>query len=315
MVYQLKALGAASVCSLLLAISHPGLVSADLVVDDDGVQCPEATHANLQAAVDAAQPGDTLLVCPGSYSGTVTIGAGKTGLTLLGQQRNMEDRVGDPAQESVLAGSPLGSPGFAVQADDVTISDFTIMHTGDTGIEIKPADGVTPVSGASMERNRLDTVGDPDVGDTNCAGGRGMNFEVTVGATAIDNYITSSCGAGIRLKSSTDAFLHGNVIDGSRKRPGIAVRGSSYNRIHDNSSFNNREAGISLHSSVGNRVLSNHMAGNGVPGDPLRPIPGKGSNTDADDTTNLPLENKPDNKWSGNHCMTENRAGLCDVNK
>lgn len=54
------------------------------------------------------------------------------------------------------------------------------------------------------------------------------------------------------------------------------------------------------------------MRGNGVPGDPLRPIPGKGSNTDADDTTNLPLENSPDNTWEGNRCVTENRAGLCE---
>ena len=116
-------------------------------------------------------------------------------------------------------------------------------------------------------------------------------------------------------QNSPEFLLRRNVIDGSRKRPGVAVRGSQDNRIVDNSSFNNREAGISLHSSVGNRILSNHMMNNGVPGAPLRSIPGKGSNTDADDTTNLPLENAPDNKWAGNNCITENREGLCDFSQ
>ena len=211
-----------------------------------------------------------------------------------------------------MAGSPEGAPGFAVQADDVAIIDFTIQDTGDTGIEVKPEDGVTPISGAWLARNRLDTVGDPVVQGTACAGGRGINFEGVTAAVAVGNYITHSCGAGIRLKSATGGLLKRNVIDGSRKRPGIAVRGGHSHRIINNTSLNNREAGISLHDSVDNVFRRNGMKGNGVPGDPLRPIPGKGSNTDADDTTNLPLENAPDNIWRGNYCITENRAGLCD---
>ncbi|ETX06463.1 MAG: hypothetical protein ETSY2_17005 [Candidatus Entotheonella gemina] len=311
---KLKALLMLSLCTFLLAVGWPATARADLTVDDDGVQCPRADYTNLQDAVDAAQPGEVVRVCPGLYMGTITIAADKAGLTLRGVRHRtieMMDRVGDPSQEAVLVGSPEGMPGFAVQADDVAIVGFTIQDTGDTGIEVKPADGVTPVHGARIARNRLDTVGDPSVQGTDCAGGRGINFEVANAATAIGNYITNSCGAGIRLKTATNGLLKRNVIDGSRKRPGIAVRSGDSHQIIANTSLNNREAGISLHGSIDNLVRRNMMMGNGVPGDPLRPIPGKGSNTDADDTTNLPLENDPDNTWEGNRCITENRDGLC----
>jgi hypothetical protein len=85
----------ASVASLLLLVSVAGTSTAAtrshaLYVDDDG-------HAGLahgctghgdvptriQKAVDAAEPGDTILVCPGRYRGYVTIsGSGKDGLII-----------------------------------------------------------------------------------------------------------------------------------------------------------------------------------------------------------------------------------------
>ena len=39
------------------------------LVDDDGVECPDANFTHPQDAVNAANPGDTILVCPGIYSG------------------------------------------------------------------------------------------------------------------------------------------------------------------------------------------------------------------------------------------------------
>ncbi len=308
---KLKTFGMFALGAFLLSISQASGAAADLVVDDDGVQCPRAEYASLQDAVDMARPGEKVIVCPGLYAGPITIGPDKEGLTLRGRARRVVDRVGDPSREAVVAGSPDDTPGFAVQADDVAIIGFTVQDTGGTGIEVKSADGVTTIFGACIARNRLDRVGDPNVDGVDCAGGRGINFEVVNGPIATRNYITNSCGAGIRLKSSTDGLLKRNVINGSRKRPGIAVRGGDSHHISGNTSRNNREAGISLHDAIDNLVRRNRMRGNGVPGDSLRPIPGKGSNTDADDTTNLPLENPPDNTWVGNRCITENRDSLC----
>jgi hypothetical protein len=55
----------AAVGSLVLAT---GAQAATLTVDDDKGDCPTAGYTSIQAAVDAAAPGDTVAVCPGDYA-------------------------------------------------------------------------------------------------------------------------------------------------------------------------------------------------------------------------------------------------------
>ena len=54
-----------------------------LIVNDDGPR----DHATIQSAVDAAQPGDTVLIQPGTYQETILI-ENKTDLTLRGTHRD-----------------------------------------------------------------------------------------------------------------------------------------------------------------------------------------------------------------------------------
>jgi parallel beta-helix repeat protein len=316
----LAILGALALALHLTACSEddttqpPGFSTADLFVDDDRAQCPAATYTDLQTAVDNALPGQSIAVCAGTYAGTVTVPSSKTGLSLLGAGGAPATRDGDPAKETILLGSPDGQPGFAIQADGVTLIGFTIVRTGGTGIEVKAENGGTTINGATIASNLLDTPGDPETIGADCAGGRGVNLEMADDIVVEDNLVRLSCDAGIRLRTVTNSIVHHNIITGSRKRPGIAVRnGSSHNMIISNVSRNHREAGISLQDSTDNVVQDNSMQDNGMPGTPLRDIPGPGSNTDADDTTNLPLENPPLNTWEGNTCTTSNRHGLCET--
>ena len=46
---------------------HDNDHAATLVVDDDKVQCPDAGFTSIQAAVNAANSGDRINVCPGTY--------------------------------------------------------------------------------------------------------------------------------------------------------------------------------------------------------------------------------------------------------
>src|SRR5439155_431467 len=49
----------------LFSAVHPS--GASLIVDDDGAPCSDAQFTSIQAAVDAAAPGDRILVCTGTY--------------------------------------------------------------------------------------------------------------------------------------------------------------------------------------------------------------------------------------------------------
>ena len=55
----------------LFSAVHPS--GASLIVDDDGAQCSDAQFTSIQAAVDAAAPGDRILVCTGTYLEQVTV--------------------------------------------------------------------------------------------------------------------------------------------------------------------------------------------------------------------------------------------------
>ena len=72
---RLRWIGAAA---LALAMGIPATASAaTITVDDDRLDCPSAGYTSVQAAVDAASPGDVVPICPGTYEeGPATVPAG-----------------------------------------------------------------------------------------------------------------------------------------------------------------------------------------------------------------------------------------------
>lgn len=131
------AIGAALLALTALA---PGvaLAASTLVVDDDGfgsaASCDAGTaaYSTIQGAVDAAAPGDTIKVCPGTYNESVTVNTAD--LKLLGAHagkdaRGCPNRIG----ASTVSGGTLN--GFTIAADDVVIDGFRIGDSDAYGIE------------------------------------------------------------------------------------------------------------------------------------------------------------------------------------
>ena len=63
---NLRIIWSTPLLSVLTVLAAPA-VHAQLLVDDDKVQCPTATFSNIQAAIDAASPGESIRVCAGTY--------------------------------------------------------------------------------------------------------------------------------------------------------------------------------------------------------------------------------------------------------
>ena len=87
---------------------------------DDGMDCPNAEYTTIQAAVNAADPGDRIKVCRGTYPEQVTIPAAKSGIMLFSAGY----------LEAVIKAPPVMiDPGDIVHvqgARNVTIRHFTI---------------------------------------------------------------------------------------------------------------------------------------------------------------------------------------------
>jgi hypothetical protein len=92
----------------------------NLLIVDDGADCPNAEYPTIQSAVNAADPGDKIKVCRGTYAEQVTIPSGKDGITLFSEGF---------LQAVIKAPPMMTDPGDIVHvdgADDVTLRNFTI---------------------------------------------------------------------------------------------------------------------------------------------------------------------------------------------
>ncbi|HUG86869.1 MAG TPA: hypothetical protein VMM13_20030, partial [Euzebya sp.] len=56
-----------AVLAALLIVAGPAGAATTLVVDDDGLECPDPDHSDLASAIAVAVAGDTIEVCPGNY--------------------------------------------------------------------------------------------------------------------------------------------------------------------------------------------------------------------------------------------------------
>lgn len=100
---------------LMVLGAGQAVAKAPLVVDDNGVECPKAGYTTIQAAVNAASPGDTIRVCAGVYAEMVVISTND--ITLKG------------GPGAILDGSTLGNgDGITIQGgvSKVTIKGFEI---------------------------------------------------------------------------------------------------------------------------------------------------------------------------------------------
>ena len=129
-----KKLGVLAVTTLIIGLLlpvAPSVASAStlwvnnavgLTLSAPGTSCAAPGYASIAAAVTAASSGDTIRVCSGTYSESITI---SKSLTLLGAQTGTDPQAGGRAGgETIMdAGYP-----FNVNASNVTISGFELIN-------------------------------------------------------------------------------------------------------------------------------------------------------------------------------------------
>ena len=93
--------------ALALAMGVPATASAATIsVDDDGLDCPSAPYTSVQAAVDAASPGDVIAICPGTYEeGPATVPAGGANAVSIAKMLTHPRRRREQGHDQAQAGA------------------------------------------------------------------------------------------------------------------------------------------------------------------------------------------------------------------
>ncbi len=218
--------------------------AATLIVDDDGMASPPANcgaltpaSSSIEGAVEAASPGDTVNVCPGTYPGQVSLEVDENGVTL----RSLVFRAAviTPPQLPVL----MAEPGDLVTvngAQNVTIRDFTIAGPLPDYLFCSVAlrSGVRVIGGgsATVRGNRITEMRAANPLLRGCQNGFGLavgrQFEGQTGRViAFGNDIDRYQKGGIYVDNvGSTAVLDDNVVAGNGPDPQIAQNGVQISR-------------------------------------------------------------------------------------
>jgi len=196
-----------------------------------------ADFTSIQAAIDHASPGDTILIFPGIYKENIDVYV--TNLTLTSESANNGDTI-------VKAASSLDDV-FYIIADGVTIRGLNIM-----GPVNFPNAGIclNGVKYCNIENNQLSNAYSDTI----------LNISRESDSFTL-NSSSSDAGLGIRLDSSSSNTLGNNTVFGN----GISIllRNSTKNTLINNSASGSNY-GIWVDSSSNNTLNGNNLSNNKV---------------------------------------------------
>jgi hypothetical protein len=259
-------------CASLLAPASAS--AAQLVVDDDRLECPSAGYTTIAAAVAAAQAGDTVSICHGVYREGPS-GPGATSLTIdksltikgEGAGRVYVGPTGDLAAATPNLRDSAGNI-ISVVGADVDISGITVFGSNrhvEAGVHYLNADGIV----SSVEIVDMVRAGMYD-GVTGVGlfawGNEADNLHsVTLSDSLVENYDAAGVVADAALangttrpSSATGLFflLSENRISGAGAGAGIAGQ-DGYRVVNrastvaiDNAITDNSDAGIDVQNSA-----------------------------------------------------------------
>ncbi|WP_292471186.1 NosD domain-containing protein, partial [Methanolobus sp.] len=233
-----------------------------ITVDDDG----GADFTTIQAAVDAANDGDTIRVSPGTYNENVEV------------DKSVIIKSTDGAEVTNVVGASDNEYVFEVTADETSINGFSISF-GPGSDDYYPGKTAIRIFSSSGSRVSNNTIED-------CLLGISINKSENI---ILDGNLLQHNIQGIELTSSIDNDLTGNMISNREYHTaGIVLYYSDHNTLdsnggsradiymyHSNSNvLTNNDAfsydvlpGIYLSYSNENKIINNNAGGININGE------------------------------------------------
>ena len=267
------------------ALAQDAVKQPNILVDDDKVQCPTATFTSIQAAVNAANSGDVIRVCAGTYPEQVAIGKSLSLEADNGVIVIPSDVVANSAGSS---GSPIAAIILVQNAENVDLDGFIVDGSangltgcGPTFIGILYQDASGTIEHNAVRRVRLA----PDL--PGCQSGNAIDVEsssggqssVTIADNSVDGYQKNGITAN---EPGTTVHVTENAVTGigpttSAAQNGIQIGFWAKGNVTNNSLADNiyspcesaancpsNAAGILIFQSDGVRVERNTLGSNQV---------------------------------------------------
>ncbi|MGO9599563.1 MAG: nitrous oxide reductase family maturation protein NosD [Isosphaeraceae bacterium] len=247
---------------------------------------------SIQAAVNAAKPGDTIKVAPGTYNENILI---EKPVTLLGAQAGVNPITGlrtNPANESTIDGSiavqstskvridgfSLNDSGqhfalvdFASQRD--TIANNIILPGAQQGVELLN-DNLATVSNNEIEGGGLfginagsttkSALNDTVQGNEIFNALIGINLFQANGVVVKGNSVSDSGSFGLEVSQSTNVNAANNLLFANSGA--VSFSSSAFNTLQGNTVEFNKFDGIDVEGDHGDVILANTVQGNATSG-------------------------------------------------
>jgi nitrous oxidase accessory protein NosD len=206
---------------IVLMVTMAVLVALSLLVSAGFASAKPNGHVvrpgeSIQKAIKAADPGDTIVVLGGVHRETVTIKKDRISL------RGVDAVLKPPAKPTSLCGPSGGPSGFCVQADNVSISGFTVRNFPDTGIFAIGARNAKFLTNRAVNN-----------------GGYGIAAFSSPGTHMIANQTSGSDDAGLYVGDSPHANATIAANETYDNFLGILVRNARHGKIVGNQTHNN----------------------------------------------------------------------------
>lgn len=210
------------------SVSNSGDATATILVDDDKVQCPTAAFTSIQAAVNAAKPGDHIRVCAGNYPEQITI---NKPLHIRGDNGAVVIPSDVTTTTTSTSGVALAVIIFVTNADGVSIRNLTVDGS-QNGLA-----GCGPALVGIYYQNSSGTIAHDVVRHVRlaptlpgCQSGDAILVDTTGSGTSRveirDNSVWDYQKNGITAnEGGTDATIDSNAVTGIGPTPGAAQNG------------------------------------------------------------------------------------------
>jgi hypothetical protein len=231
--------------------------------------CQTAAYTDINAAISAALPGDTVVVCPGTYTRSVTIttsSAVQPTITTGVEVNKSIDLVG--LHGAVISATGLDNGVTFYDAASAKLKGFTVAGALGEGVYavistrltvednlVRNNDAGTQTSGYAECRTTTDLLG-------SC--GYGIHLVSVTQSYVLDNTVEFNKG-GILL---TDDYgpthgdtVAGNLVEDNKARSGIKLDGDSASGVKLNGKPTPQLGGIFANTVSNNVVISNGTAG------------------------------------------------------